>query len=44
MFITHYNFVRPHTGINGKTPAEAMGIRVDGADKRAALLAFASAC
>ena len=44
LFITHYNFVRPHTGISGKTPAEAMGIRVDGDDKWATLLAFASAC
>ena len=44
LFITHYNFVRPHMGINGKTPAEAMGIRVDGDDKWATLLAFASAC
>ena len=44
LFTTHYNFVRPHMGINGKTPAEAMGIRVDGDDKWATLLAFASAC
>lgn len=44
LFITHYNFVRPHMGINCKTPAEAMGIRVDGDDKWATLLAFASAC
>ena len=44
LFITYYNFIRPHMGINGKTPAEAMGIRVDGIDKWATLLAFASAC
>ena len=44
LFITHYNFVRPHMGINNKTPAEAMGIRVDGIDKWLTLLAFASAC
>ena len=44
LFITHYNFVRPHMGLNGKTPAEFMGIRVDGPDKWATLLAFASAC
>lgn len=31
-------------GINGRTPAEAMGIWVDGDDKWATLLAFASAC
>ena len=44
LFITHYNFIRPHTGLNGETSAEAMGIRVDGAGKRATLLALASAC
>ena len=44
LFITHYSFVRPHMGLNGKTPAEATGIRVDGADEWATLLAFASAC
>ena len=44
LFITYYNFIRPHIGLNGKTPAEAMGIRVGGGDERATLLAFASAC
>ena len=44
MFLfTYYNFIRPHMGINNKTPAEAMGIRVDGIDKWLTLLAFASA-
>ena len=44
LFIIHYNFVCPHMCLNGKTPAEAMGIRVDGDDKWATPLAFASAC
>ena len=44
LFIIHYNFIRPHMGINNKTPAEAMGIRVDGIDKWLTLLAFASTC
>ena len=44
LFMIHYNFVRPHMGLNSKTPAEVMGIRVDGDDKWATLLAFASTC
>ncbi|MDE0266480.1 MAG: hypothetical protein OXK17_05600, partial [Thaumarchaeota archaeon] len=40
----YYNFIRPHTGIKGRTPAEYMGIRIDGTDKWETLLAFASAC
>lgn len=44
LFITYYNFIRPHRGINGKTPAEAMGIHVDGIHKWTTLLAFASVC
>ena len=44
LFTIHYKFVRHHMGLNGKTPAEAMGIRADGGDERATLLAFAPAC
>ncbi len=28
-----YNYVRPHMGLNGKTPAEACGIDVKGINK-----------
>ena len=44
LFITYYNFIRPHMGMNNKTPAEAVGIGVDGIDKWETLLALASAC
>jgi hypothetical protein len=29
----YHNYVRPHMGLNGKTPAEAAGIQVKGKDK-----------
>lgn len=29
----HHNFVRPHMGLEGKTPAEAAGITVEGENK-----------
>ena len=44
LLIIYYSPIRPHMGLNGKTPAEVMGIRVDGDDKWATLLAFVSAC
>ena len=44
LFMTYYNFIRPHMGLNNKTPAEAMGIQIDGADKWKTLLAFAAIC
>lgn len=28
-----HNYIRPHEGLNGKTPAEACGIKVEGKDK-----------
>ena len=28
-----YNFVRPHMGLDGRTPAEAAGIKIVGRDK-----------
>lgn len=28
-----HNYIRPHEGLNGKTPAEACGIRVEGNNK-----------
>ena len=33
IFLLHYNYVRPHSGIGGKTPAEAAGITIRGRDK-----------
>ena len=30
IFLLHYNYVRPHSGIGGKTPAEAAGITIRG--------------
>ena len=43
LFIIYCNFVCPHVGLNGKPPAKVVGIRVDGYDEWATLLAFASA-
>ena len=33
VFALHYNYIRPHVGIGGKTPAEAAGIKIRGHDK-----------
>ncbi|MYD58979.1 MAG: DDE-type integrase/transposase/recombinase, partial [Cenarchaeum sp. SB0678_bin_8] len=40
LFITYYNFLRPHLSLNKKTPAEKIGIRITGHDKWATLLTF----
>ena len=29
----HHNFIRPHMGLQGRTPAEAAGVRVEGENK-----------
>jgi hypothetical protein len=29
----YHNYVRPHMGLNGKTPSEVAGIEVEGKDK-----------
>ncbi len=29
----YYNFIRPHMAPNGKTPAEACGIKIEGKNK-----------
>ena len=33
MYIVHHNFFRPHSGLGGKTPAEAAGVSMGGDDK-----------
>jgi len=38
----YHNYVRPHEGLNGKTPAEACGIKVEGEDKWMTLIQNAS--
>ena len=44
LFVSFYNFIRPHSGIGNRTPAEVIGIKVEGPDKWSTLLAFASVC
>jgi len=38
----YHNYVRPHEGLDGKTPAEACGIKVEGQDKWLTLIQNAS--
>lgn len=38
----YHNYVRPHEGLNGKTPAEACGIKVEGDNKWITLIQNAS--
>lgn len=38
----YHNYVRPHEGLNGKTPAEAAGISVEGENKWLTLIQNAS--
>lgn len=37
-----YDFVREHEGLNGKTPAEARGLRIEGENKWLTLIQNAS--
>ncbi len=39
----YHNYVRPHMGLDGKTPAEACGIKVEGENKWMTLIQNASA-
>ncbi|MDG7009324.1 MAG: hypothetical protein JRN16_05945 [Nitrososphaerota archaeon] len=38
----HHNFIRPHMGLQGRTPAEAAGIRVEGENKWLTIIQNAS--
>jgi putative transposase len=38
----YHNYVRPHEALEGKTPAEACGINVEGQDKWLTLIQNAS--
>jgi transposase-like protein len=38
----YHNYIRPHEGLNGKTPAEACGIQIEGQDKWKTLIENAS--
>jgi hypothetical protein len=38
----YHNYVRPHEGLNGKTPAEACSIVIEGQDKWKTLIENAS--
>jgi hypothetical protein len=37
-----HNYIRPHEGLNGKTPAEATGIRIEGENKWMTIIQNAS--
>jgi len=37
-----YNYIREHEGLNGKTPAEACGIKIEGQNKWITLIQNAS--
>jgi hypothetical protein len=39
---TYYDYQRPHTALEGKTPAEVAGIKVEGEDKWFTLIQNAS--
>jgi hypothetical protein len=38
----YHNYLRPHEGLNGKTPAEACGIQVEGDNKWVTIIQNAS--
>lgn len=38
----YHNFIRPHEGLDGKTPAEVAGIEVEGENKWLTLIQNAS--
>jgi len=38
----YHNYLRPHKGLDGKTPAEACGIKIEGKNKWLTLIQNAS--
>lgn len=38
----HHNYIRPHMGLNGQTPADKAGIEVKGTDKWMTIIQNAS--
>jgi hypothetical protein len=38
----HHNFIREHEGLDGKTPAEAAGIQIEGSNKWLTIIQNAS--
>ena len=42
MLIIYHNFMRPHGGLGGRTPAEAAGITISGLDKWRTLIGHAA--
>ena len=43
IFVLDYNYIRPHSGIGGKTPAAAAGIQIQGHNKWLTLIQNAAA-
>ena len=41
--IIHHNYIKPHSGVGGQTPATAAGIDIHGADKWLTLIQNAAA-
>ena len=37
-----HNYIRPHEGLDGKTPSEACGIKIEGANKWMTIIQNAS--
>ena len=43
LLIVYHSFMRPYSGLGGRTPAEAAGATIDGCDKWFALIRHAAA-